>query len=62
MFFWELLSKVLINYYVYEKDLEKENTKLREEIKRLQTMIDYQPGGSGYVEAKQNFDALLKEQ
>lgn len=59
--FEEIFDKVLTRFYVYKTPMEEENMRLKEEIKRLKTMIDYQPGGSGYVEAKENFDSLAKE-
>ena len=55
-----------INNVMYEneelkkeiKELKKENQELKKEIKELKNMISYQPGGTGYLEAKKDFEEL----
>lgn len=40
--------------------LKIENEKLKEENERLQTELDYRPDGKGYLEAKNDFEDLVK--
>ena len=55
-----------INNVMYEnEELKKENKKLKKEIEKLKKEIEklrnqvmYQPGGTGYLEAKKNFEEL----
>lgn len=60
----QLSAKEIQKYIKHKRsemeELKDENKRLCEEIKRLQTMIDYQPGGSGYVDAKQSFNSLAE--
>lgn len=40
------------------KKLKKEIEKLKKEIEKLRNQVMYQPGGTGYLEAKKNFEEL----
>jgi hypothetical protein len=46
-----------INMRVYE--LEEKNKALQKENEQLQLMIEYQPGGKRYEEAKKHFESLI---
>ncbi len=51
-----------INNVMYEnEELKKENEELKKEIKELKNKVMYQPGGTGYLEAKKDFEELVDD-
>jgi hypothetical protein len=56
------MYKHLYDSYLYRyrevKKLNKENDEMRKKIEELELQIKYQPGGEGYLEAKEHFESL----
>lgn len=52
-----------IGYYEYfhSDNVLKYINKLKAENARLQAMVDYQPGGKGFEEAKEHFEELVEK-
>ena len=55
-------GEVLYNKFIDKcrclKRVEKENLEMRKKIEELELQIRYQPGGEGYLEAKEHFESL----
>ena len=47
-----------LDRYREVKKLNKENDEMRKKIEELELQIKYQPGGEGYLEAKEHFESL----
>ena len=67
--FFEPCYDPFINHVMYEnEELKKENEELKKEIEELKKEIEelrikvmYQPGGTGYLEAKKDFEELADD-
>jgi hypothetical protein len=57
------MTGYIVHYYVEKSknftELQKENENLQKKIKELQTMVDFQPGGSGYLDTEKHFEEML---
>ena len=50
-----------IEYIIEKNDNEVRIMELEDKVEELELQLRYQPGGEGYLEAKEHFESLLNE-